>query len=212
MRTKSVWLALAVLGAAALLAGCAARSTDQAAPAQPRATQVATKAVTTVSTTVTYRADGSLAVRNLGTLTGSCFTGTIAAAPSVKGFRCIGSHNRLLDPCVAPPGVAHPTVVACRSDPWSGATVLKLTSALPAPDPLSQVTRPWAMQLAGGSRCVAVTGTVGVSHGIDLVYTCTDGSGAGTPARGAGGLWHADHVSAGGVVTRATAVTQIWQI
>jgi len=186
MRLAALSAALVAM-ALALLAGCASQPaprTGSTAIVGAHAARAAAQKPTVVSTLVTYRADGSLAVPTVRTLTGSCFTSTVAAAPSPKGYRCVANHSDLFDPCIPPPDVAHPTAVACRADPWSGATVLRLTAALPKPDPSSQVARPWAMQLADGERCVAVTGTVSVAHGVALAYRCADGSGAGTPAPG----------------------------
>lgn len=215
-------VAAAAVLAATALAGCASGATDASSHADDATGHPVVPVVSQIQHTVThtvhtYRADGTLSVPVAHTVRGSCFTATIAAAGS-DAYRCVTATNMLLDPCVAKPDVAHPEVVACRTDPWSAATVIRLTSPLPKTAPTSStastggVTRPWAIGLGDGSRCVAVTGTVPRSHGVSMTYSCTDGGFASTPRPGTHGVMRAAHLSDGGAFTRAATVTDVWQI
>ena len=208
--------AFGALVLAVAVAGCAAQAaTAHRTAGTPRSAPASAPTVTVSHTTLTYRADGMLAVPVARTLSGSCFVATIEAAPATNAYRCISGDSALLDPCVVPPGVARPTVLACRSDPWSPATLLRLTAALPAAQQPNRATRPWAMQLTGGVRCVAVTGTVITVDGVAPAYTCSDGARASAPRASSTGLWHADVVSTASgrsVVTRGVAVTDTWKL
>lgn len=184
-------LLAAVLGAVMLLAGCASvRSPAVHAAARPTparttpahttparttpartATSAAATPVTVVHTAAPWTATGHLTVASRGTAPGSCFT-TSLAAPAPTAYRCFGG-NALLDPCFVSP--VSDRTVACLATPWSRAQVLTLRTPPPAPVRTGS-GRYWALQLADGTRCVAATGTVPQVAGVDLSYSCADGT------------------------------------
>jgi hypothetical protein len=164
------------------LAACGGGASPSGAPSAPaagrsattRTTGTAPSATTAVDTFQAYTASGVLSVAVSGAATGSCFTGSIAA-PGPDAYRCFAAGNTLLDPCFAPATTAKPTSVACVQTPWSQAVVLTLTAPLPADPPTPGLTRPWALRLHNGARCVAVTGTVPSAGSVNLAYQCTSG-------------------------------------
>ena len=69
----------------------------------------------------------------------------------------------------------------------------------------NDVTRPWAIELAGGQRCVVTNGTAPVARGVSLGYLCTDGA-AGlrqTTAKSMSALYRATD---GAIAARAVLV------
>lgn len=185
------FLLLGALLAAALLAGCASHSTGQqgqstghraGAPQSPAQTAPASSAAATHALAATvdrtfdpYDSSGRLTVPVAKRLSGHCWEISLAA-PTPHTYRCLAG-NQILDPCF----VAHPGVdsVACFTDPWSDAKVLRLTEPLPKSRLGANMQRPWALVLAaaGGSlRCVAVTGTAPFVKGVGLGYDCRNGS------------------------------------
>ena len=163
-------LLAAVLGAVLLLAGCAShRSTP--AHAAARTTPAHSTQVTAMHTVAPWTASGHLTVASSGTAPGSCFT-TSLAAPAPTAYRCFHG-NALLDPCFESP--TSDRTVACFATPWAKAQVLTLRTAPPAPT-RSGSGRLWALQLADGTRCIAATGTVPQVAGVDLSYSCSDGT------------------------------------
>ena len=124
-----------------------------------------------------YAATGTLAVPVADQHPGSCWTGSIAV-PVAGAYRCIAG-DQIYDPCFAATGQGAVHSVACVSDPWSRAHVITLTGALPKITPAPDLRPFWALELANGARCVAVTGTVARVDDIDLGYVCGAGNGAG---------------------------------
>ena len=163
-------LALALLAFGLVAAACASHRPQGAGGAAKATVNKAFRA---------YNANGDLAVTVADVAPGSCWTTSIAAA--VPGaYRCL-SGNQILDPCFAAPAKPGPVEVACLETPWSQATVLHLTGALPKPDPADDgdsSARPWAFELDNGVRCVASTGTVPAVQGVSLGYHCLDGRAA----------------------------------
>jgi len=161
--------------AAVLLVGCSGNPVA-------KTTAPATSPVSAATVTKTfspYNAAGQLTARTSATVTGSCWTSSIALSRPTA-FRCI-SNNQILDPCFAPEHVSAPKTVACFANPWTPGTLLTLTERLPAPDPGPRTT-PWALQLVDGIHCVALTGTVDQVGTLDLGYGCglVASSGPGT--------------------------------
>jgi hypothetical protein len=97
--------------------------------------------------------------------------------PQPHAYRCL-SGNRLFDPCFASPAKLRPRSVICYADPWSTGRRIRLTEPLGAAQPMAH-PRPWAIRLANGARCLAVTGTVSLDRGVPLTYQCAGGNGAG---------------------------------
>ena len=105
---------------------------------------------------------------------GTCWTTSIAV-PHKGVYRCLAD-NKILDPCF-PTHSAN--ALACYADPWSAPIYLRLSAALPKAGVTLADNRPWAIQLSGGQRCVAVTGTVQTVGNIALTYACSSGGAAG---------------------------------
>jgi hypothetical protein len=173
-RRGSTRAILSIVLLALVLAGCASKQPQK----QKQAAAVRSDG-TASQVFHAYGADGDLAVKVGDVASGNCWTSSVAA-PVAGSYRCFAG-NKILDPCFAPAGQAHPTQVACVDAPWSDAIVLTLTSALPTAEASPAVARPWAFQLANGARCVASTGTVPAIQGVNLGYHCSDGHDAGLP-------------------------------
>jgi hypothetical protein len=155
-----------------LLAGCSGDASPAQSPPAPTSPVAATSPVsaTTASKTFSpYNSAGDQVAATPTKASGSCWTSSIAL-PSFTTFRCLAG-NSILDPCFAPPHATAPKTVACFTDPWSPGVLLTLTSALPKPDPGTR-TSPWALELANGAHCVAVTGTVDQVGELNLGYGC----------------------------------------
>lgn len=170
----------AAVAAAALVGvtvvACASSASQQvrAAAHSPSATASGTVAYATFSP---YAATGTLVVPVADQQPGSCWTGSIAvAAPGA--YRCLAA-NEIRDPCFADTTRGTVTTVACVADPWSPAHVITLTAPLPTTTAASPTRTPWALLLANGAHCVAVTGTVPQTGKIALNYSCGPGMAAG---------------------------------
>ena len=173
--------ALAVVAVVAL-AGCAtstATGTQHRAAHQHRAEHQKQAALTSTHTPATarhifdpYTASGKLTVAVVRRTEGSCWS-TSLADPTSTAFRCFAG-NQILDPCFARPNTARDQrgTVACIADPWSEATVLTLTKALPTA--AFTTHRVWSFVRSDGATCVAATGTVPAVAGRNLDYNCSD--------------------------------------
>jgi hypothetical protein len=191
-------LALVVL--AILLAACGTSGHRNPAGSSP--------AHTVVRTYTPYDASGQLVATVHDVVRGSCWTSSIAA-PVRGAYRCIAANN-ILDPCFAPPGTASPDSVACLDDPWSEALVLHLTARLPNTPPLGDGSRPWALELANGARCVAATGTVPSVQGVNLAYRCSNGRSAGV-VDATSPTVRADYGDPRTATLESVTVTTIWR-
>lgn len=158
-----------------LVAGCA---DHKQSPAGSTVTPSTTQRVFAA-----YGADGRVTAPIAARASGECFATSIAV-PGSGVFRCLAG-NTIQDPCFAPPAPAASTTLACLSSPWSSATLLTVTGTLPTASSLHLPARPWALQLAGGARCVASTGTVPSVAGVALNYACGPSADAGIVASGA---------------------------
>jgi len=161
--SRVVGLVAAVL---VLVLGCGTPMTSSASPSH------------TVTTTYSpWSSGGALkpSVRVAKTVTGSCWTGSIAVDAG-NAYRCT-SASYIYDPCFASPA-RHAGTVVCAINPWSDVVLMNLSSALPhlvkhQRNPLLV----WAERLGNGERCVIDTGT-GVSvAGATLNYYCSPGAG-----------------------------------
>jgi hypothetical protein len=101
---------------------------------------------------------------------GSCFTTSITVM-AADAYRCFAG-NELLDPCFVSPD--RHDVLNCYPTPWGHPTQLRVHK-LPKATATVKITRPWAIELAGGQRCLATNGTPSILRGIPLTYKCTDG-------------------------------------
>jgi serine/threonine protein kinase len=119
-------------------------------------------------------ANGGLAVSNPTTTHGSCFTSS-NVIQRADAFRCT-SGNFLYDPCFS----INDTQLLCPSDgPWANSGVLINVSALVSFGGKDQGTsgQPWAIQMADGTRCLAVSGATNEVAGQRLGYFCKHGVG-----------------------------------
>lgn len=165
---------------------------------------------TVIKTFSAYRANGDLALPVADVATGNCWTASVAA-PSAGAYRCIAG-NAILDPCFAPAHPSTPLEVTCVADPWSDAQVVRVTGALPEPPSTGRgATRPWAIQLANGVRCVAATGTVPAINGVNLDFHCRNGWDAAVRDDSAATVT-ADYGDPDMQVLRTVAVTTIWRV
>jgi hypothetical protein len=123
-----------------------------------------------------FAADGSLrADLTAVNRDGDCFTtSSQVARPGV--YRCITGHM-LRDPCYLDPSVdpaGGAPVVICPPAPWrTGMVRIALDGPLPSDPPLDFGPRPWALELAGGARCLFGTGASNVVGGHRLNYACS---------------------------------------
>jgi hypothetical protein len=188
-----------VLLMALLLAGCASK-------AKPKATAGASAPGTATIDFHPYDRSGQLAVRVADVVRGQCWTTSIAA-PNARAYRCFQG-NKILDPCFAPVHRATPVQLACMQAPWSRALMLQVNGSLPAPTN-GLPSRPWALQLGNGTRCVASTGTVPEVAGVNLAYHCIDGGNAALGGPG-GGMLTAQYAAAGAQTLTSMTVSTVW--
>jgi hypothetical protein len=204
--------AVVVLLSALVVAGCATSSRTGAGrpgePAAPTSAPTAPAARTVVRTFVAFAGAGRLPVPVAEHHRGHCWAGSIAA-PGPHAYRCFAG-NTILDPCFAAATPVRPRTVACLADPWSAATVLRLTKRLPALSPSQAPARPWALVLTGGARCVAATGTVPEVGGVNLPYGCDDKSAAALLDR-AGGQQQAYTAALTANAVRQVGVRVLWR-
>jgi hypothetical protein len=175
----SWWGIAAILLVAAGAAACAGGSRHtQAAGVSSASGSGSPQQSPQVKTFSPYAATGTLAVPVADQTPGTCWTGSIAV-PIAGAYRCIAG-SQIYDPCFASPGASTVHSVACIADPWSKAHLVTVTGPLPKTTPAPDLRQFWALQLANGVRCVAVTGTVARIDGVDLDYVCgTTGNAAG---------------------------------
>jgi Protein kinase domain len=131
--------------------------------------------------------NGGLAVSVTGHKSGSCFGGSIAIQRS-DAFRCTVG-NDIEDPCF----MVNQTQVLCPDGgPWTNQGILVNVPSLPTADRVKgQGTsgQPWAIQLAGGSQCLAITGASNVIANQRLNFECTGGVGLYGNVQRSGSAW-----------------------
>ena len=154
------------------------------------------------------------------TISGSCWGGSaVVAEPSA--WRCIDG-NLIYDPCISPPSAAATaTEVVCLATPWSDAVVMRLTSPLPLSSGSTSSggsSKPWALELANGQRCVAGGGAVLSIDNVALYYACTSAGGSAGSGGGAGGIdtshepWTAQFSPVGSTSLTLERVTGSWTV
>jgi hypothetical protein len=172
----SVRLMLIAAAGVLLLAGCASGGSGHAGTTSGSvSSSAAAHRPTVVRTFTPYSASGKLTVPVQGHATGHCWEISLAA-PAPDAYRCLAA-NRILDPCFAPPtsSAKKGTSLACFRNPWAKAVLLHV-HRLPRGIPMT--TRPWAVLLATGEKCVAATGTAPFVAGVGLDYACGHGTAA----------------------------------
>ena len=169
--------AVVAAAAFALVAVAACASSSQQVRTTTQSSSVPAAGAVAYETFSPYAATGTLVVPVADHTAGSCWTGSIAvAAPGA--YRCLAG-NEIRDPCFADTTQPHVTQVACVADPWSSAHVIDLTAPLPTGTAASPTRTPWALLLANGAHCVAITGTVPTVGNIALNYSCGGTESAG---------------------------------
>ncbi len=130
-----------------------------------------------------YKPGGGLlvGVGVTGSARGSCLAASVASPTRPDAYRCT-TGNRILDPCFASLNAKDP--LACSSEPWSANAVLltrqgNLPKRTQASEPNYAAGKPWALELANGQRCVALTGATAPVAGLRMNYGCPDGVVAG---------------------------------
>jgi len=152
---------------------------------EPATLPTATAAATTPTTTlpagtqeITYQPFTATGAFVAGLHVTTRETGTCQSGDAPRTYRCFGTGTPagVYDPCFAGPnGPTDPLV--CPLNPATGDVVeFTATSALPSA-PVT-ATRPWAMQLSGGTVCMFVSAAWG-NHGP---YGCESGNSAALPA------------------------------
>lgn len=205
---------VSVFALTVILAGCArSNAGSRRVSSSPSGTAAATAGspvpvrpiMTAIHVFAAYGSDGALTAGVAAHRSGSCFTTSIIAA-SARAYRCFAG-SQILDPCFAASSTAVRTV-ACYADPWSRATRLTLTAELPAATTPLKITRPWALELADGQRCVVATGTTPTAHGVSFGYHCDSGT-AGLRST-SGRAWRALYRPSAGAL-REVKVAAVWK-
>lgn len=127
------------------------------------------------------------------TQAGSCFTNAIGLGRE-DAYRCM-VENQIYDPCFVVDD--EPTVI-CGANPATGETgfVLELTEPLPEPD-TGNLSQPWLIELADGTICGLMTGTVpGVEDRV-APYGCPDGTNLFEDFQQEGDVWLAEQAVIG---------------
>ena len=140
------------------------------------------------------------------TRTGYCWTGSIAVG-TTNAYRCM-AHNLILDPCFAPKG-SRVTSVVCVAAPWDAGTDLHLSRPLPSDHNTGTMRSGWAMRLANGRECVAVTGTIQFVDDVPMRYACDQGK-AGNLLQN-GGQWTVAYLPPHATATSPVAVSTLWR-
>ena len=154
----------------------ATTSTSSTAP--PTATRIYSPA----------NASGGLAVPVSRKANGSCFT-TSNVTTRTDAYRCTVG-NELFDPCFS---VSQSQVVCPFDGPWANSGLLINVSSLPSAAGGSQDQgtngQPWAIQLAGGTNCLSISGATSLIAGQRLGYQCTGGVGLYGNVQRSGPAW-----------------------
>jgi hypothetical protein len=206
LRATTVVVIVVVLGL--LVTACASGHGGSAPSGSGRTSHIAAAApvATSTRTFAPFDASGAPSMPVGAHRSGSCFT-TSTAVGGTGVYRCFAG-NQILDPCFAPAGARTPKALTCYTAPWSAAVQLTLTAAVPRTvEPLT-IDRPWALELAGGVRCIATTGTTAMLEGVALGYRCPDGA-AGLRDE-SGPIRHAVYQATDGAV-RDLAVRVVWR-
>jgi eukaryotic-like serine/threonine-protein kinase len=113
------------------------------------------------------------------TMSGSCWTNSIAAPYRTDAWRCTVG-NSIQDPCFVIPGSTNLLCGVNPAEPDATSTfVLKLTQPLPAAEPIQggiPSNWAWLVQLADGTLCSPFTGTRPfTASGQSANYACAPG-------------------------------------
>jgi hypothetical protein len=131
---------------------------------------------TTIATLYRPLSSTAVVVISGPTRSGSCWEGAITT-PRRDAWRCI-SGNYIYDPCFS--SLRTPRIALCVTEPWRDRGVrLQLTRSLPSSlanrGPLSIRSRPWALELQDGTRCIFDSGASRVLQRLRANYFCRRG-------------------------------------
>lgn len=210
-RRSRLRASIALIASVVLVAGCASShgtpepGSSAAGGGHQPSSAPAGAAVTKTRVFAPYGRDGAPAASVVAHHSGSCFTASITVA-SHDAYRCFAA-NKILDPCFVVPGSRR--LLDCYTSPWSRATQLRVTH-LPARSGTAHVSRPWAIELQDGTRCVVTNGTAAIVRHVALGYGCPDGAAGLTGRDDAGHAWRALYRSTDGLV-QTVRVTAAWR-
>lgn len=143
---------------------------------------------------------------------GECMGNSLASPSRSDAWRCM-SDNQILDPCFLQV-MGDGAVLACLQAPWN-LDVTRITLAAPVPYGDAGfdlgTAAPWAMELANGEQCTALTGATFGLVGLRANYGCTDGAVIfGEPDR-SDDLWRVFYYAEdGGYTLEQVAVLTAW--
>jgi eukaryotic-like serine/threonine-protein kinase len=209
-RLRATNLAAVAILAVIALSACAsepASSKPSVSPSAHTATPAApVRAVTTATHVFAAFDSGGAPVAGVAAhRSGTCWTSSITVSAR-SGYRCFAG-NQILDPCFASSAARSTRTVDCYADPWGQAVRLTLKKALPAPGAPLKISQPWAIELAGGDRCVVTTGTAPLVGGVTMRYQCDTGTAGLLSDRGS--LLKVQYRAPGGALQRI-AVAGSW--
>jgi hypothetical protein len=134
------------------------------------------------STTVTvYAPPSDGAPRGARRLGGSCDLGSSIVSNRPDAARCFTTSDdrgvNLFDPCFFSTAGAPDEVdrFVCPEDPSNGRarrTVVTVRGGAGTPGERPDSSRPWALLLANGQRCFAISGATGTTAGLRQNYQC----------------------------------------
>jgi hypothetical protein len=136
-----------------------------------------------MSTTVTvYATPTDGAPRGTSRLAGSCDLGSSLVSNRPDVARCFTTDSddrgvNLLDPCFhSTAGAAdRRELFVCPEDPWNDRgrrTVVTVRGPVGRSGEAPSSPRPWALLLANGQRCFAISGATGTTAGLRQNYQC----------------------------------------
>lgn len=176
-------------------------------PSSPRSSASASPKATAVKTFTPFGANGKPTVRIKATRTGYCWSGSIALA-TPNTYRCM-AHNLIFDPCFAPSH--HSGSVVCVEAPWATGTKLKLNRPLPTTHSAGKKNTAWAVELANGEKCVAITGMVQFVDDTPMRYGCGAKGGQAGDLRHDGDRWSVAYAAPHDTTPSRVGVATLWR-
>lgn len=150
---------------------------------------------------------------------GTCDMPSIADPGRPDARRCVVEGGGVLDPCFQSPFAAPADLtspLACMRDPFTSDVSLltllqKFDPSLIEPDLLPiEESNPWAVVLANGVTCSAMTGATYGLAGMRANYSCDDGGVLIGDPLVADPQWHVHYLERGALATTFIAVAEAW--
>lgn len=138
------------------------------------------------------------------TVTGSCFTTSVADPGRTDAYRCLGG-NLLLDPCLPEqPTAAAGTGLVCPSSPEGPSVRLRTRGPLPAGLPTPPGPSAWVVRTQDGLTCTSIGGGTAMPLAGDVAtFRCGSGGHDGSLVGALTGTTFSGSGSAGGNVLSA---------